>query len=148
MKLKGIGVGNGLTNPKIQYKYASEFAYKNTYGIKAITKEQYDDMNNNKLPQCEEKIEKCNSNENPDNEDCLDAFVFCNTALDTPYVESGLNIYDVRTKKDYKDDLAAVTEFVSQMEVSTAASEASCIRIVTSDYISTPSPHHHSTPPH
>ncbi|GMH68166.1 hypothetical protein TL16_g04868 [Triparma laevis f. inornata] len=127
LKLKGIGVGNGLTNPKIQYKYASEFAYKNTYGIKAITKEQYDDMNNNKLPQCEEKIEKCNSNENPDNEDCLDAFVFCNTALDTPYVESGLNIYDVRTKKDYKDDLAAVTEFVSQMEVRTALDAANSV---------------------
>ncbi|GMH90133.1 hypothetical protein TrST_g1878 [Triparma strigata] len=127
LKLKGIGVGNGLTNPEIQYKYASEFAYKNTYGIEAITKEQYDDMNNNLLPQCEEKIHACNDNADPDNEDCLDAFIFCNTALDTPYVESGRNIYDVRTFKDYKDDLAAVTEFVTEMEVRTALDAANSV---------------------
>mmetsp|Transcript_2737 Transcript_2737/g.5707 ORF Transcript_2737/g.5707 Transcript_2737/m.5707 type:complete len:509 (+) Transcript_2737:174-1700(+) len=119
LKLKGIGVGNGLTNPGIQYKYASEFAYKNTYGIKAISKEQYDDMNENKLPSCLEKIHACNSVVGSET-DCLDAFIFCNTQLDTPYVESGYNVYDVRSKGNYKDDLNAVSEFVSQTEVRAA----------------------------
>ena len=46
--------------------------------------------------------------------------MFCNTQLDNPYVESGYNVYDVRSKGDYKDDLNAVSEFVSQTEVRTA----------------------------
>ena len=100
-----------LSAYRSQYKYASEFAYKNTYGVKAITKEQYDDLNENKLPPCLDKINACNSGTGNET-DCLDAFIFCNTELDAPYVASGLNVYDVRSKGNYKDDLNAVSEFV------------------------------------
>jgi len=116
LTLKGIGVGNGLTNPTIQYRYASEFAYRNTYGIKAVNKTTYEKMNA-ALPECEEKIRKCNEDENEESNGCIDAFVFCNQALQMPYMASGRNIYDVRDTGNYQDDLAAVTEFVNSDKV-------------------------------
>jgi cathepsin A (carboxypeptidase C) len=60
LKLRGIGVGNGLTNPKVQYKYTAKFAYENTYGIQAINKEMYKNVTENYLPTCLKKIEHCN----------------------------------------------------------------------------------------
>ena len=34
LNLKGVGVGNGLTQPEIQYKYYPEMAYNNSHHIK------------------------------------------------------------------------------------------------------------------
>ena len=45
---------------------------------------------------------------------------YCNNALTVPYVKSGRNIYDVRTMGDFKDDMAAVSEFVSSERISKA----------------------------
>ena len=93
--MKGIGIGNGLTNPIIQYQYAAKFAYDNTYGIKAVTKDQYYDMLKT-TKECVEKIERCNLSDKNDNELCVDAFMFCQVNLQIPYILSGRNIYDIR----------------------------------------------------
>ena len=98
LKLKGVGVGNGLTNPSIQYKYNADFAYGgNPWGIKAVNETVYETMKG-QLPRCLELIAECNNNPRESNQACVDSFVFCNDALEMPYVESGRNIYDVRTK--------------------------------------------------
>jgi cathepsin A (carboxypeptidase C) len=115
LSLKGVGIGNGLTNPLIQYRYAGEFAFKNTYGIQAINQTQYDEMNS-VLPHCEAKIAACNSG-GMGNKNCLDAYIFCSIHLDKPYIDSGRSIYDIRTTDDGKGDIAMMTEFLSQRDV-------------------------------
>ena len=37
INLAGLGVGNGLTDPVIQYQYYPEMAMNNTYGIKTVS---------------------------------------------------------------------------------------------------------------
>ena len=44
INLAGLGVGNGLTNPVIQYQYYAEMAMNNTYGIKTVSEEAYASM--------------------------------------------------------------------------------------------------------
>ena len=113
--LKGVGVGNGLTNPKIQYRYAPEFAYKNTYGVKAVTEEVYEKMVA-AVPFCLEKIDACNA-DGGSHAKCLEAFEYCNNELEVPYIASGRNIYDVRTTVKNDDDMKCVGDFVNQMSV-------------------------------
>ncbi|GMI30006.1 hypothetical protein TrRE_jg77 [Triparma retinervis] len=117
LKLKGIGVGNGLTNPKVQYKYTAKFAYENTYGIQAISEEEYKNVTENYLPTCELKIKDCNDAEDFSVTSCSDAFMYCNSYLYSGYVQSGRNIYDVRKFGNFDDDMHAVTEFVTQDRV-------------------------------
>jgi len=73
-----------------------QFAYKNTYGIKTISEEAYKNTTEYYLPICEEKIKTCNDGDDASITSCADAFIYCNTYLNAPYLESGRNIYDVR----------------------------------------------------
>ena len=47
----------------MQYKYTAKFAYENTYGIQAISEEEYKNVTENYLPTCELKIKDCNDAE-------------------------------------------------------------------------------------
>jgi len=120
LKLAGVGVGNGLTNPTIQYQYAPIFANNNTYGIKSVSDAVYLQMKRD-VPHCIHKIKKCNRlfSESGD-EDCMDAFLYCNDKLQMPFFETGRNIYDIRTFESYKDDMAVVTDFVNQHKIRNA----------------------------
>lgn len=93
INLQGFGIGNGLTNPQVQYKYYPEMAYNNSYNIKAVAYPVYLAMKAAISP-CIKMIEKCQTNKAA----CLAAQSFCNAALVAPYSASGLNVYDVREK--------------------------------------------------
>jgi cathepsin A (carboxypeptidase C) len=93
INLKGLAVGNGLTDPAIQYKYYAEMAVNNTYGVKAISDSAYSEMKS-ELAECIPLIEKCQN----DTESCSQAQSTCNQAQLGPYEQSGLNPYDVREK--------------------------------------------------
>jgi cathepsin A (carboxypeptidase C) len=41
INLQGMAVGNGLTDPSIQYKYYGQMAMNNTYGIKTVSEADY-----------------------------------------------------------------------------------------------------------
>ena len=78
LKLAGFGVGNGLTNPKIQYKYAATFANNNTYGIKSVSDNVYSNMKHD-AHSCVDQITKCNDEYSLNgDEDCMAAFMYCN----------------------------------------------------------------------
>ena len=49
--MQGVGVGNGLTDPVIQYQYYPEMAMNNSYGIKTVSEETYAEMVD-KVPRC------------------------------------------------------------------------------------------------
>lgn len=42
--LAGMGIGNGLTDPALQYPLYPEMAFKNTYNIKAVSQTVYSTM--------------------------------------------------------------------------------------------------------
>lgn len=96
INLKGIGIGNGLTNPEVQYPYYPEMAFHNQYDIQAISQKTYD-LQKIASPVCVEMIRKCQRYKVA----CVAAEMFCNAALVAPYQLSGLNVYDIREKCEH-----------------------------------------------
>ncbi|KAF4320179.1 hypothetical protein JM18_003130 [Phytophthora kernoviae] len=96
INLQGFGIGNGLTDPEVQYKYYPDMAYNNTYGVKAVSYPVYMAMKAAVTP-CVAMISGCQNNKAA----CLAAQAFCNAALVAPYSVSGLNVYDVRSKCEH-----------------------------------------------
>jgi len=97
LNLKGLAVGNGLTDPEEQYKHYADYAYdKNGHGVEIINESTYNMMKTAE-PICTAGIHKCN-----DGGDgmlnkfvCQAAFFGCNTAFTTPYRLTGKNPYDI-----------------------------------------------------
>ena len=94
INLHGLAVGNGLTDPAVQYPYYAKMANNNTYGVKAVPDATYQAMLD-EVPACVKMIEQCDHN---DTSACAPAQATCNNAQIGPYEESGLNPYDVRIK--------------------------------------------------
>lgn len=91
INLQGLGVGNGLTDPVVQYQYYPEMAMNNSYGIKCVTEEQYVNMVDH-VPSCVRLAKACQLNV----EVCDQADTYCNLFETTPFYNSGLNPYDIR----------------------------------------------------
>jgi cathepsin A (carboxypeptidase C) len=90
--LKGIGVGNGLTNPEVQYPYYPQMAFKSKTTPKAIGMNVFNDMEQG-VDECVRTIKRCQS----DDSACEQAFDNCNANLIDPVQETGVNVYDLRT---------------------------------------------------
>eukprot|EP01064_Diplonema_japonicum_P037449 TRINITY_DN875_c0_g8_i1.p1 TRINITY_DN875_c0_g8~~TRINITY_DN875_c0_g8_i1.p1 ORF type:complete len:448 (+),score=145.26 TRINITY_DN875_c0_g8_i1:54-1397(+) len=98
INLAGLGVGNGLTDPAIQYQYYGQLAYNwsiEATGKPAITLKQYEKMQN-EIPTCVALIEKCDKTGAQDT--CEIAQTICNQEMMGPYESTGLNPYDIREK--------------------------------------------------
>ena len=95
INLAGIGIGNGLTDPTVQYQYYPQMAMNNTYGIKTVSEEAYDKMVE-RLPLCIKLSEACQR----DVSKCVGADDYCNVEETTPYYKTGLNPYDIRKPCD------------------------------------------------
>lgn len=96
LNLKGISIGNGLTNPEIQYKYYGELAYNwstQLVGVPRVSLEQYSQMQA-AIPDCISLIQQCQTNTAM----CPKAEDYCNAAEFNPYFASGYNPYDIRVK--------------------------------------------------
>lgn len=116
LNLKGLGVGNGLTNPEIQYQHYSEMAFKNSHNLQVIDESTYNTMKKAE-PLCIKGVQQCNAGDNTlDSFACQAAFLYCNTALTTPYRATGLNPYDI-TKECGSNplcyDFSAVEKFMN-----------------------------------
>jgi cathepsin A (carboxypeptidase C) len=91
INLKGVGVGNGLTDPVVQYRYYPAMAMNNSYGIKTVSEEAYSNMLDH-LNACTLMGAACQENVDA----CEPAYSFCNIFETTPYYNTGLNPYDIR----------------------------------------------------
>ncbi|KAK4492692.1 hypothetical protein RD792_003512 [Penstemon davidsonii] len=91
INLKGIAIGNGLTNPEIQFKAYADYALN----MKLINQSYYTNLS--KLyPRCQKLIQLC---ENNDSSSCLDAFEFCTSIYQRIAWEAGgIYFYDIRKK--------------------------------------------------
>lgn len=91
INLAGVGVGNGLTDPVIQYQYYPEMAMNNSYNIKTVSEDAYQKMVDH-VPSCVKMAEACQLNDDA----CVPADDYCNLMETTPYYKTGLNPYDIR----------------------------------------------------
>ncbi|KAG6975100.1 hypothetical protein JG688_00002728 [Phytophthora aleatoria] len=90
VNLAGIAVGNGLTDPAVQYQHSVDMAF-NSYNVSLLDDQAIEDMRKAQ-PVCHELIMQCQK----DRPKCVDAMEFCFGALEGPYYQSGRNPYDIR----------------------------------------------------
>jgi cathepsin A (carboxypeptidase C) len=104
INLKGIAVGNGLTDPYTQCPFYAEMAYSGCAektGKPCITEAAYEEMLS-LLPTCMEHIQQCNNESlgyDASNAECLLANAACEE-YQNYYYSTGLNSYDVRKPCD------------------------------------------------
>ncbi|KAL9261459.1 Serine carboxypeptidase-like 48-like protein [Drosera capensis] len=93
INLKGFAIGNGLTDPEIQYAAYADYAFDN--GV--ITETDYKSISKMVSP-CQEAIRLCSTE--GDNA-CLSAYVVCTNIFNKIMDIAGqINYYDIRKKCD------------------------------------------------
>jgi len=95
INLNGTAVGNGLTDPEIQYGYYPEMAASSN-DHEPVIKEgsaMYNIMRA-VVPACLASVKECQNNVSA----CLIAMDLCNIGLVEPYSLTGMNPYDMRVK--------------------------------------------------
>ncbi|GAQ90007.1 Serine carboxypeptidase [Klebsormidium nitens] len=101
LNLKGIAIGNGLTQPDIQYGAYANYAYQN----QLIAKTTYEALRV-KYPVCATAIHACGTNGSVS---CVAAFYICQTIVDPILAEANnMNIYDIRKKCDFGPPLPEI----------------------------------------
>ena len=84
VNLQGVAIGNGLTNPYIQYAYYPQMANSNTYGIQSVSNETLAEMELAVEP-CLDLIKACAPTDADvntvliDDMACGEAYMFCNS---------------------------------------------------------------------
>ncbi|KAK7393008.1 hypothetical protein VNO78_21458 [Psophocarpus tetragonolobus] len=92
INLKGLAIGNGLTNPAIQYKAYPDFALE----VGIITKSTHNLLNSVLVPTCESAIKLCGTNGKTS---CMAAYLVCNLIFTDIRLHAGdKNYYDIRKK--------------------------------------------------
>ena len=94
--LKGMGIGNGLTDPSEQYKWYPKMAYNSTTAPQVVTEEEYNEMESS-VEMCTRLIDLCNQFDGQ-NPTCFASMIYCNMKLMKPYQDHGMNPYDMRQK--------------------------------------------------
>ena len=87
INLRGTSVGNGLTNPSIQYQYYADMAISTNDHAPAVNSVAHAAMKAATGP-CVAAIDACNAN-TPGS--CLTATELCNAGLLIPYQLTGMN---------------------------------------------------------
>jgi len=93
INLVGTAIGNGLTDPAIQYQYYADMAVSTNGHQPAVSKVTHGLMKA-ATPACVTAIKACQSSEAA----CILATDLCNAGLLMPYQLSGMNPYDMRVK--------------------------------------------------
>jgi cathepsin A (carboxypeptidase C) len=120
--LKGLAVGNGLTDPLEQYRWYPEMAHtggksEGGTGPGVVSDTVYQQMQEQVQP-CIDKIAKCK--DNTTYEACVEAQGSCNQAMIGPYQQTGMNVYDQRIKCETPPlcyDFSGVTTWLNSPDV-------------------------------
>jgi len=89
--LRGFGIGNGLTDPEIQYQYYPDMAFKPGHAPAAVDADTYHEMKDS-VAECTSAIHDCQT----ETSKCPAAKELCSMKLVVPIQERGLNVYDMR----------------------------------------------------
>lgn len=115
-QLASVLIGNGLTNPLLQYPKFEYMACSSSGGYKPVLSEDICLNMRSTLPKCLSLIEDCYKTESP--ESCVPATIYCNSGQIRPYQNTGRSVYDVRKMCEgetlcYKD-LDYVSRYLNQ----------------------------------
>ncbi|KAI4304702.1 hypothetical protein MLD38_040176 [Melastoma candidum] len=90
INLKGFAIGNGLTNPAIQYAAYADYALD----MKLIDQSTRNDINNELVPECKKSIDSCNTE---GGDACDESKGICNQIFsEIVSLQYGINYYDIR----------------------------------------------------
>ncbi|KAJ2720143.1 hypothetical protein GGI07_004787 [Coemansia sp. Benny D115] len=92
LPLESIGIGNGFVDPLVQYGHYSRMACNSTYGA-VLSQDQCRAMDD-AYPTCARLTQRCYRWQNA--LACVPAMLYCSSKIEGPYLQSGLNPYDVR----------------------------------------------------
>ncbi|XP_038721947.1 serine carboxypeptidase-like [Tripterygium wilfordii] len=117
INLKGLAIGNGLTNLKIQYQELPEYAYKQESLIEESDYIRIKEL----VPKCESSIDACviTGREDP----CIAAYVACDRILNEIIAAAGnINYYDIRKKSvgSLNYDFSNLENFLNMQSVKEA----------------------------
>ena len=87
LPIAGMGVGNGLTDPLVQYKFYGQLAYNwsiEVQGKPTISLQQYERIQAS-IPSCISMIKECQTNTNA----CANAEFICNNDMLSAYETTG-----------------------------------------------------------
>ncbi|KAI3461386.1 hypothetical protein Pfo_018049 [Paulownia fortunei] len=115
INIKGLAIGNGLTDPGIQYKAYADYALD----MKLINQSYYNSLINS-FPLCQKLIKRCGNNGSLS---CLLASRFCNSIFEGILGKaSDINYYDIRKRCEGPlcYDFSNVEKFLNQKSVKTA----------------------------
>ena len=91
INLVGMSVGNGLTDPEVQYAYYPAMAVSTNQHQPAVSNATYEKMAK-AVPGCIKAIRRCNGGEGVVSKlACVAAYETCNAALTAPYQLTGMN---------------------------------------------------------
>ncbi|KAL1500122.1 hypothetical protein AB1Y20_012795 [Prymnesium parvum] len=118
IRLKGTSVGNGLTDPLIQYRYYKDMAVSTNHHAAAVGKLTHAAMEV-ATPACIAAIKACQAVA----ASCIVATEVCNAGLLIPYTLTGKNPYDMREKCEKPPlcyDFSNVGTYLNRPEVRAA----------------------------
>jgi cathepsin A (carboxypeptidase C) len=101
INLASLAIGNGLTDPLVQYEYYPDMACDEKYG--PILPQETCESMASKYGTCSSLIKACYNYKTPFA--CVPGSFYCNSAMIQPFQSTGLNIYDIRKKCDESNPL-------------------------------------------
>ena len=116
--LAGLSVGNGMTDPSIQFNWYSKLAYQwcnMVKGAPCVSEATYNEMRSG-LDFCNDLTAACNK----EDADCSFAFETCTSSQLGPFENTGLNVYDVRIPCKVPGlcyDFSKATAFLNRADV-------------------------------
>ncbi|KAL2239389.1 UNVERIFIED_CONTAM: Serine carboxypeptidase-like 48 [Sesamum indicum] len=115
INLKGFAIGNGLTNPEIQYKAYTDYALD----MKLIQQSDYNSMSK-LVSDCQQAIKLCAAD---GGSSCVSAYMVCNNIFNRIVdISGGKNYYDIRKTcdGDLCYDFSKMEDFLNQQSVRAA----------------------------
>lgn len=94
INLKTVLIGNGLTDPLVQYeKYPDQACGRGAY--EAVLSPTECQAMEDSYPRCASLIQSCYNSQSAWS--CVPAALYCNNAMIGPYQKTGRNVYDIRS---------------------------------------------------
>ncbi|GAA5993920.1 hypothetical protein JCM5350_002867 [Sporobolomyces pararoseus] len=103
INLKSILVGNGFTDPKVQYGSYIPTVCTNETGYGPLLDKSTCDKMRQTLPHCQNLVQQCYDNPSSSTT-CLAAFEYCENSQTGAYYKSGRNPYDMTRFGGYEEE--------------------------------------------
>eukprot|EP00124_Ichthyophonus_hoferi_P000088 Ihof_evm8s3 gene=Ihof_evmTU8s3 len=116
INFKGVGIGNGLTNPLVQYEYYAKYAINNP--VRPLVSNFAHKLMTWAWPLCKSYVSRCEKDRDPTT--CSRGLSVCMTSQLLPIKIQGINQYDVRKKCEMQPlcyNMTGVSDFLNQPHV-------------------------------